>query len=92
MDFSYFKYLPYINKQDKISYKNICDKFGISKEDAKNILMTLARNDYLAHSADIYYKTTFKGKHFLKSIVLEWLFRNLLSIIAIIISIIALFT
>lgn len=91
MDFSYFKYLPYINKQDRVSYKDICNKFGIVKSDAQNILITLAKNDYLKHSSDIYYKSTFKGKHFFKSILLEWLFRNLLSIVAIIISIIALF-
>lgn len=87
MDFSYFKYLPYINKQDKISYKQICNKFSVDKTDARNILITLAKNEYLTHIGDTYFKSTFKGKHFIKSLVAEWLFKNLLAIIDLIIAI-----
>lgn len=91
MDFSYYKYLYYVKDLDKFSYNNLCTKFNISRNDARNILQTLSNNGYIQHYQDIEYKVTFKGKHFVKSLLSKWLFTNLLAIIAIIISIIALF-
>lgn len=87
MDFSYYKYLKFINKQPKVSYHNLADKYNLDKQDARNILITLAKNEYLAHIGDTYFKSTFKGKHFIKSLVAEWLFKNLLAIIDLIIAI-----
>lgn len=87
MDFSYYKYLKFINKQPKVSYYNLADKYNLDKQDSRNILITLAKNEYLTHIGDTYFKSTFKGKHFIKSLVVEWLFKNLLAIIDLIIAI-----
>lgn len=91
MDFSYYKYLFYIKKLDKVSYKELCNQFGLSKNDAQNILQTFSSNEFIKFYGDTYYTVTFKSKYFIKSFIFKWIFNNLLAIIAIIISIIALF-
>ena len=91
MDFSYYKYLFFIKNLDIVSYKDLCDKFHLSKADARNILNTLHSNEFIKFYGDTKYSVTFKCKHFIKSIAVKWLFNNFLAIIAIIISIIALF-
>ncbi len=87
MDFSYYKYLKFINKQPKVTYHNLVDRYKLDTLDARNVLITLAKNEYLTHIGDTYYISTFKGKHFIKSLVSEWLFKNLLAIIDLIIAI-----
>lgn len=87
MDFSYYKYLRFINKQPKVTYQDLVDRYKLDKLDSRNILITLARNEYLTHIGDTYYISTFKGKHFIKSLLAEWLFKNLLAIIDLIIAI-----
>lgn len=91
MDFAYYKYLIYANKIGKISRKNLKDKFNLDTNEACNILNTLSNNGYIKFSNDVYYISTYKGKHFMQSFIAKWLFNNLLAIIAIVISIIALF-
>lgn len=91
LDFSYLKYLLYANKQNKISRKLLCEKYNLSNNDAHNILSALLNNGYIRCSSDVYYVPTYKGKHFIGSFIMKWLSNNLLAIIAIIISIIALF-
>ena len=91
MDFAYYKYLIYANKIGKISRKNLKDKFNLDTNEAYNILNTLSNNGYIKFSNDVYYIPTYKGKHFMQSLIARWLFNNLLAIIAIVISIIALF-
>lgn len=91
MDFPYYKYLIYTNKQGKICRKDLCDKFNLNNNDVYNIINTLSDNGYIKFSRDVYYVPTYKGKHFIISLIAKWLFTNFLAIIAIIISIIALF-
>lgn len=87
MDFSYYKYLKFINKQSKVSYHDLVNKYSLDKQDATNILVTLAKHEYLRRIGDIYFQSTFKGKHFKRSLIFEWLFKNLLAIIDLIIAI-----
>lgn len=91
MDFSYFKYLIYINTQGFTSIYDLESAFSLESEDIENILNTLVENGYVRVFKDFLYFPTYKGKHFLPSAVLKWLYDNFLSIIAIVISIIALF-
>ena len=91
MDFSYYKYLFYANKKSKISRKQLQNDFNLDNNDTYNILNTLSDNGYIKFSYDVYYQPTYKGKHLIKSFITKWLYTNLLAIIAIIISIIALF-
>lgn len=91
MDFSYFKYLSYINKHGKISWVELTKHFNISKSETIEIVSTLKQQGYISYRGDTQVISTIKGKSFIKSFILKWLSKNILPIIAIIISIIALF-
>lgn len=90
MDLSYIKYLHYINKNNKTFPKDLSKQFNLDLEDARNILKMLENEGYIIYN-NPFYNPTFKSKHLIKSIILDWTYHNILSIIAIIISIIALF-
>ena len=81
----------YINNKKVIHYLDLCIKFNVSELEAKEITHLLNVNGYIFSNDNIEYLPTHKGKHFLSSFIANWLFNNLLAIIAIIISIIALF-
>jgi len=81
----------YINKHQKVSWVELADYFKISKADAREIVSALKEQEYISYIGDTKFVPTIKGKTFLKSFILNWLFNNVLAIIAIIISIIALF-
>lgn len=91
MNFSYFKFMIYINKHSPIHWLDLTSAFGITKTEAKETVNYLSANKYISPVGDTKYRSTYKGKHFIKSIFLDWIFNNLLAIIAIVISIIALF-
>ena len=91
MSFSYYKYLFYINNE---GFTTVCDlqsAFHLNDEDIQDILNTLIKNGYVRVFKDFMYFRTYKGKHFIPSAICKWLYDNFLAIIAIIISIVALF-
>ena len=91
MDFSYFKYMFYINKRKNISWTDLCIEFKVSKSEAREIVKSLRETGYISPVNDTCYIPTLKGKNFFKTFIGQWLLNNLLAIIAIVISIIALF-
>lgn len=91
MDFSYYRYLVYINIEGFTTIEDMKSAFGLNTEDIQNILNTLIQNGYVRIYKNFMYFPTYKGKHFFLSKLCKWLYNNFLSIIAIIISIIALF-
>lgn len=92
MDFNSFKILQEINKyNDLVDTDVILEKVKLPKDDFLEILYELKKNHYIKLPGDAMVETTNKGKTFLSSCILSWLIHNSLSIIAIIISIIALF-
>lgn len=89
MDFNSLKILKAINKYpDGVDIDVIVNKTKIPKDDFVEIVMDLERNHYIKFVRSGFAETTNKGKTYFSSLF----FKNILSIIAIIISIIALFT
>lgn len=91
MNFSYYKYLIYIVNHGFTHEEDLKRVFHLTSTDIKNILSTLENNGYILKVHNYMYYPTYKGKTFLLSAICHWLYNNVLSIIAIIISIIALF-
>lgn len=91
MDFVYLKFLLYINSKEKVSKSELCKHFNISPSDAVKITSYLINNDYIVYAGDTYFRSIYKGKHIIFYIFVNWLYKNLLAIVAIVISIIALF-
>lgn len=91
MDFSYIKFLLYINKKEHVSKSELCKQFNITPSDAFKIFTYLKDNDYIVYASDTSCRSTYKGQHIIRVLFVNWLLKNFLSIIAIIISIIALF-
>ena len=91
MDFSYYKYLTYISKNGFTTKDDLKRVFHLCSDDVNEILNTLKENGYIIVLQDYMYYSTYKGKTFLPSALFSWIIQNFLSIIAIIISIIALF-
>lgn len=93
MDFNTKKILKIINKMSKKSYIDIdtvVNKSNIPKDDFIEIMDNLFKNDFIKFPNNGYVETTNKGKTYLQTIKFKWFYDNILSIIAIIISIIAL--
>lgn len=91
MDKSFNKFLRYFNKHSEVSFDELRNAFNLEFMDAIEVIKTLSKNQYIISLGDNKYKSTYKAKTIRKSSVLSWLFNNWLSIIATIISIIALF-
>lgn len=91
MDQSFNKFVNYINKNKIVSIDDLETKFKLSPYEAYEIIQTLHKNKYIIALGDNEYQATYKSKTYKKSSFLTWLYNNWLSIIAIIISIIALF-
>lgn len=89
-EFIYVKYLHHINKNTKTFPKDLSEHFNLDLEDSQNILKMLEDKGYIVYKKPFYYPT-FESKHLIKSIVLDWLYHNLLAILALIVAIIALF-
>lgn len=90
MNFSYFKFMRYINKHKVIHYLDLATRFGISEFEAKEIVDYLYANKYISSSNFIDYVPTYKGKHFIRSAVFSFINVNFIDILALIVSIIAL--
>jgi hypothetical protein len=91
MDKSFNKFIKFFNKRSEVSFDELKDTFSLEFTDAIEIIKTLNKNQYIIPLGDNKYKSTYKAKTITESSILSWLYNNWLSIIAIIISIIALF-
>ena len=89
MDYSYFKYMSYINKHKKISWVDMSDYFKISKDDAREIVNVLKEQGYIRYIGDTQLIPTIKGKYFKKSYILSFINVNIVNILALIVSILA---
>lgn len=92
MDKSFYKFINYINKNGTVSLEQLCQDFNLSLVETVEIIKTLCKNQYIIALGNDKYQSTYKAKTYVESSFLSWLYNNWLSIIAIIISIIALFT
>ncbi len=91
MDKSFNKFLKYINKNNIVSLDDFENKFKLNTYETYEIIKTLQKNNYIISLGDDEYQATYKSKTYKKSSFLDWIYANWLSIIAIIVSIIALF-
>ena len=91
LDKSFYKFLKYINKKKIVSLDEFIKHYNLDVYEAYEIIKILCKNQYIIAIGDNKYKATYKSKNHLKSSFVAWLINNWLSIIAIIISIIALF-
>lgn len=87
------KILNYICKNPIVLVDQLMKYFNLSKEDLTANLVVLRNLDLIEKDCNFrgYVYPTFKGKNYFKSFIQNWLYNNFLAIIAIIISIIALF-
>ena len=85
MDFAYFKFLRYFNHHSVSKSSVLCDVFNLTINEANEIVFVLHKNGYL-YFTDNSYKTTYKGKHFIKSAILSFINVNIIDILALIVS------
>lgn len=88
MDFSYFKYMNYINKHKRIDFNDLIDEFDISYSESLELLKSLSDDGYITIERKKYVPTI-KGKHFIKSFILTFINVNIINILALIVSIFA---
>ena len=91
MDKSFYKFLKYINKKKIVSLDELKNRYNLDMYETYEIVKILCKNQYIVAIGDNKYKATYKSKSHFKSSVVSWIINNWLSIIAIIISIVALF-
>lgn len=92
MDFNSLKILHIINKAStEIDIKIVLSKSKIPEDDFYEIMYYLEREKYIKFPIGGYAESTNKGKTYFSRLISNWLINNVLSVIAIIISIIALF-
>lgn len=91
MDKSFNKFIKYFNKRSEVSLDELKNAFNLDFMETVEIIKTLNKNQYIISLGDNKYKSTYKAKTLTKSSVLNWLCNNWLSIIATMISLIALF-
>lgn len=90
MDKSFYKFVNYINKRKIVSLDELESKFKLNSYEAFEITKTLCKNEYIIPLGDDEYQATYKSKTYKKSSFLNWLYKNIISILALIVSIIAL--
>ena len=92
MDFNSLKVLHIINKTSKeTDVKIILSKSKLPEDDFYEIMYSLEKENFIKFPIGGYVESTNKGKTYFSKLIANWLINNVLAIIAIIISIIALF-
>lgn len=89
MNFSYLKFLMYINKNRKIHWLDLSKKFKLSRTETREIIDYLNSNGYVHYIGDTNIEPTYKGKHFIISAIFSFININIIDILALIVSIIA---
>ena len=87
LDKSFYKFLKYINKKKIVSLDELKNRYNLDMYETYEIVKILCKNQYIVAIGD----NKYKAKSHFKSSVVSWIINNWLSIIAIIISIVALF-
>lgn len=91
MNLSYIKILLFCNKNSPVPISSICNKFRLTRDQAHQLTTELKELGYVYFVGATSVSATYKSQTVIKSLIYKWLFNNLLAIVAIIISIIALF-
>lgn len=92
MDFNSLKVLHIINKTSKeTDVKIILSESKLPEDDFYEIMYSLEKENFIKFPVGGYVESTNKGKTYFSKLTANWLLNNILAIIAIIISIIALF-
>ena len=91
MDKSFNKFVRYFNKHSEVSIDELRSVFKLELIETVEIIRTLSQNKYIISIGDNKYQSTYKAKTYIKSSLISWISNNWLSVIAIVISIIALF-
>lgn len=94
MDFNSLKILKFLckNKNNRYSIISLCEQFPkISKDHVVEVVNTLYKNNYIKYVTDTSIKVTNKGKTYFSVVFLNWISTNIIAILALIVSIIALF-
>ena len=92
LDFNSLKVLSIINKLSKETDIDIVfNKSKLTEDDFYEIVSNLEKNDYIKFPIGGYVESTNKGKTYFSKLIFHWFTSNFLAIIAILISIIALF-
>lgn len=90
MDKSFNKFVNYINKRKTISLDELEIKFNLTPYETYEIIKTLYKNKYIIPLGDDEYQATYKSKTYKKSFFLSWFSQNIIAILALIVSIVAL--
>ena len=95
MPFSYIRFLNYCNKylstHPIITYSDLISVFRLNNDEIDNLINELVQLNLVSKVGITSFITTYKGKHAVSSFVTEWILRNLIGTLALIVSIIALF-
>lgn len=86
MSFSYIKILLYCNKHSPVSFSTIRDEFKITSNEVRALASELKELGYIYYVGENSISTTYKARTIIKSLIYEWLFKNLLAIIDLIIA------
>ncbi len=95
MPFSYIRFLNYCNKylskHPIITYSALISVFRINNDEIDNLINELIQLNLVQKVGRTSFITTYKGKHAGSSYLIEWILKNLIGSLALIVSIIALF-
>ena len=95
MPYSYIKFLNYCNKylskHPIIIYSDLISVFQINNDEIDNLINELVQFNLVQKIDKTSFVTTYKGRHVVSSYFIEWVLKNLIGTLALIVSIIALF-
>lgn len=95
MPFSYIRFLNYCNKylstHPIITYSDLISVFRLNNGEIDNLINELIQLNLVSKVGRTSFITTYKGKHAVSSFIVEWILKNLIGTLALIVSIIALF-
>ena len=94
MTFSYLNVLHFCNKHlitnPVVTYSDLIPKFKLNNTEINNLINDLLSLNLIIKVSDTSFTTTYKGKHAISSYFIDWFFKYIVSIIALIVSVIAL--
>lgn len=95
MPFSYLIFLKYCNKFLKtnsiIPYSELIPRFRLDNDGIDNLVNELVKLNLVTKVGRTSIITTYKGRTATYSYMMEWIFKNLIAVFALIVSVIALF-
>lgn len=95
MPFSYIKFLNYCNKylskNPFVTYSDLISVFRLNNDEIDNLINELIKLNLVTKVGRTSFVTTYKGKYIVYSYTVEWILKNIIAILALLVSIIALF-